>query len=97
MEGGTEFHFVTGGIRLALQQATDAARGQDIRLGGGVSTIRQCLQAGLVDDMHLAIAPVLLGSGEHLFAGIDLPALGYDCSEHVPTPSVTHVVITRHR
>jgi dihydrofolate reductase len=97
MEGGTEFHFVTGGIRLALQQAADAAGEQDIRLGGGVSTIRQYLRAGLIDEMHFAIAPVLLGSGEHLFAEIDVPTLGYDCTEHTPTASATHVVLTKRR
>ena len=95
MDGGTEFRFVTGGIRSALQQAADAAGGQDIRLGGGVSTIRQYLEAKLVDEMHLAIAPVLLGSGEHLLAGIDLPALGYGCTEHIATPTVTHFVLTK--
>lgn len=97
MEGGTEFRFVTGGIHAALKEAMEAAGGQDIRLGGGVSTIRQYLEARLVDEMHLAIAPVLLGSGEHLFAGMDLPTLGYDCTEHVPSRSVTHVVVTRRR
>jgi len=95
MKGGTEFHFVTAGIRVALEQATKAAGGQDIRLGGGVSTIRQYLQAGLVDEMHLAIAPVLLGSGEHILLDVDLPALGYACTEHAPTASATHVVFTR--
>jgi dihydrofolate reductase len=97
MEGGTEFRFVTRGIQFALEQAAEAAGAQDIRLGGGVATIRQYLQARLIDQMHLAIAPVLLGSGEHLLAGIDLPALGYDCTEHVPTPRATHVVLTKRR
>jgi dihydrofolate reductase len=95
MSGGTTFHFVTDGIHAALQRAADAADGQDIRLGGGVATIRQYLCAGLVDEMHLAISPVLLGSGEHLLAGIDAPKLGYRCTEHVATPDVTHVVLTR--
>jgi dihydrofolate reductase len=95
MNGGTTFHFVTGGIHAALERATDGANGQDVRVGGGVSTIRQYLQAGLVDEMHLAISPVLLGSGENLFAGLDLPKLGYHCAERVPTPNATHVVITR--
>jgi dihydrofolate reductase len=95
MSGGTTFHFVTDGIHAALQRAADAANGQDIRLGGGVATIRQYLCAGLVDEMHLAISPVLLGSGEHLLAGIDAPKLGYRCTEHVATPNVTHVVLTR--
>ncbi len=97
MKGGTEFHFVTGGIDDALQQALAAAGGQDIRLGGGVSTIRQYLQARLIDEMHLAVAPVLLGTGEHLFAGIDLLALGYACTEHVPSAKATHVVLTKHK
>jgi dihydrofolate reductase len=95
MAGGTEFRFVTGGIRDVLEQAIDAAGGKDVRLGGGVSTIRQYLQASLIDEMHVAIAPVLLGSGEHLFAGLDLPALGYQCTEHVPSSAATHVVLTK--
>jgi dihydrofolate reductase len=76
MDGGTTFHFVTDGIHAALQRATDAANGQDVRLGGGVATIRQYLQAGLVDEMHVAISPILLGSGEHLLVGIDTLVLG---------------------
>lgn len=95
MRGGTIFHFVTEGIHAALQRATDAAKGKDVRLGGGVATIRQYLNARLVDEMHLAVAPILLGSGENLFAGIDLPKLGYACIEHASSPSVTHVVITK--
>jgi dihydrofolate reductase len=95
MDGGTVFHFVTGGIHEALQRASKAAGTGDIRLGGGVSTIRQYLQARLIDEMHLAIAPVLLGAGEHLFAGIDLPALDYAVTEHVPGAGVTHVVLTK--
>ena len=95
MKGGTTFHFVTEGINAALEQATKAAAGKDIRLGGGVSTIRQYLSAGLIDDMHLAISPVLLGGGEHLLAGIDLPSLGYRCAEYVTSPKATHVVISR--
>jgi dihydrofolate reductase len=74
MDGGTTFHFVTGGIHAALQRAREAAKGQDVRLGGGVATIRQYLEAGLIDEMHIAISPILLGSGEHLFANIDTPA-----------------------
>ena len=97
MAGDTEFRFVTGGIHVALQHAVDAAAGKDIRLGGGVSTVRQYLQAGLIDEMHLAIAPVLLGTGEHLLAGIDLTALGYEITEHVATAGATHVVLTRRR
>jgi len=95
MEGGTTFHFVTEGIHAALQQATAAANGQDVRLGGGINTIRQYLQAGLVDEMHIAIAPILLGSGEHLLAGIDTVALGYKCTEHVTTANATHFVLTK--
>jgi dihydrofolate reductase len=95
MSGGTTFHFVTDGIEAALARAADAANGQDVRLGGGVATIRQYLRAGLVDEMHLAISPALLGCGEHLLSGIDLPKLGYQCAEHVPTPGATHVVLTR--
>jgi len=94
MDGGTIFHFV-GDMNTALQRATEAAHGKDIRLGGGVRTIRQYLQAGLIDEMHLAIAPVLLGSGEHLLAGIDAPRLGYQCTEHIATANATHVVLTR--
>jgi dihydrofolate reductase len=95
MEGGTTFNFVTGGIHAALQRALEAAKGQDVRLGGGVSTIRQYLSAGLIDEMHLGVAPVLLGSGEHLLGGLDVPNLGYRVVEHVPTPSVTHIVIKK--
>jgi dihydrofolate reductase len=95
MVGGTVFHFVTDGIHAALSLATEAAGGQDIRLGGGVATVRQYLEAGLIDEMHLAIAPVLLGEGEHLLAGIDAPKLGYQCSEHVAGENAMHVVITK--
>jgi len=97
MAGGTTFHFVTEGIAAALKRATEAAGGKDVRLGGGAATIRQYLRAGLVDELHLAIAPVLLGSGEPLFADIDLPKLGYRCTEHVPSANATHVVLTRRR
>ena len=82
MKGGTTFHFVTDGIRAALDRAKEAAGGRDVRLGGGVATIRQYLQAGLVDELRLAISPVLLGKGEHLLGGLDLRALGYECVEH---------------
>jgi dihydrofolate reductase len=95
MKGGTVFHFVTGGIEEALTRARDAAGGKDVRLGGGVSTVRQYLKARLVDDMHLAISPVLLGSGEHLLAGLDLPALGYACRRHLNSEEASHVFVTR--
>ena len=95
MAGGTVFHFVTDGIHAALGRAREAAGGRDIRVGGGAATIRQYLQERLVDEMHLAVSPVLLGRGEHLFAGLDLPALGYRPSEHVPTEHATHVVLTK--
>ena len=97
MSGGTEFHFVTDGIHAALKQAADAAKGQDVRLGGGVATLRQYLCAGLVDEMHLAISPIFLGSGEHLLAGLDVPKLGYQRTEHIPTPNATHVVFAKRR
>src|SRR5260221_676442 len=95
MSGGTTFHFLTDGIEVALERAADAAGGQDVRLGGGVATIRQYLRAGLVDAMHLAISPVLLGAGENLLGDLDLTKLGYRCSEHVPTASATHIVLTK--
>ncbi len=95
MEGKTTFHFVTDGIQAALQRAFAAANGKDIRIGGGVATIQQFLRAGLIDELHLAIAPVFLGSGEQLFHNIDLPKLGYRCTEHVSTPKATHVVLTK--
>jgi dihydrofolate reductase len=95
MEGGTVFHFVTGGPREALQRATEAANGKDVEIGGGVATIRQFLEEKLIDEMHVAIAPRLLGSGEHLFNGLDLLASGYECTSHLPTPNATHVVLTK--
>jgi dihydrofolate reductase len=95
MAGGTTFHFVTDGIQSALKRAKESANGLDVRLGGGVATIQQYLRARLIDEMHLAIAPTLLGSGEQLFANLDAVALGYRCSEHVATANVTHVVLTR--
>jgi dihydrofolate reductase len=95
MEGGTTFHFVTGGIEEALRRAREAAGGADVRVGGGPETIRQYLRARLVDEMHLAVAPALLGSGESLFAGLDLRALGYRVTEHVPSAAATHIVIVR--
>jgi dihydrofolate reductase len=95
MAGGTTFHFVTDGIASALERARAAAGGLDVRLGGGVNTVRQYLGAGLIDEMHIAIAPVLLGSGERLFDGLNLPARGYECSRHVPTSRATHVILSR--
>ncbi len=95
MAGGTEFRFVTEGIHAALDQARAVAGGRDVRLGGGVSTVRQYLRAGLIDELHLAIRPVLLGSGEHLLNGIDLRALGYECAEHVAGERAMHVVLRK--
>jgi dihydrofolate reductase len=95
MDGGTTFHFVTEGIHAALERATEAANGRDIRLGGGVATIQQYMRAGLVDEMHLAISPIVLGSGEALFEGINAVELGYQCTEHIPSASATHVVLAR--
>jgi dihydrofolate reductase len=95
MRGGTVFRFVTGGPAEALRLAREAAGERDVRIGGGVATIRQYLLAGLVDELHLAISPVLLGAGERLLEGIDLPRLGYRVTEHVATARATHVVITR--
>jgi dihydrofolate reductase len=97
MKGGTVFHFVTGGIESALERAVKAANGKDVRIGGGTSTIRQYLQAGYIDEMHLAFAPVLLGSGEHLFAGIDLPALGFSVTQTLYGNRATHVILTKGR
>jgi dihydrofolate reductase len=95
MEGGTVFHFVTNGIREAMERAMAAAEGKDVQIGGGVSTIRQYLEASLIDELHVAISPRLLGSGEHLLYGLDLVALGYVCTTHVPTDAATHVVLTK--
>jgi dihydrofolate reductase len=95
MEGGTTFHFVTDGIHAALERAREAAGGRDVRVGGGAATIRQYLQAGLVDELHLAVSPVILGSGESLFNGLDLAKLGYRVSDHVTTPAAMHVILTK--
>ncbi|MBI2512723.1 MAG: dihydrofolate reductase family protein [Opitutae bacterium] len=95
MEGGTTFHFVTEGIHAALARAREAAHGKDVRIGGGAATIRQYLRARLIDELHLALSPVLLGAGERLFDGINLPELGYACTQHVASPRATHVVLTR--
>lgn len=95
MEGGTAFNFVTGGIEAALAQAKAAAGDLDVKIGGGVSTVRQYLLAGAIDEIHLAVSPVILGQGENLFAGVDLPGLGYRVAEVVPAKLATHVVIVR--
>lgn len=95
MEGGTTFHFVTDGIHAARERAAAAANGKDIRIGGGVATIQQYLRAGLIDEIHVAISPVVLGSGERLFNDIDLVKLGYRCTEHAGTEKATHMIITR--
>jgi len=95
MAGGTTFHFVTEGIEEALKRAREAAGTKDVRIGGGVETIRQYVRAGLVDEMHLAVSPVLLGSGESLLSGLDLPALGFRVVEHASSEAATHVVLGR--
>ena len=95
MEGGTTFHFVTGGIEEALRLAKEAAGERDVKIGGGVSTVRQYLQAGLIDSLHLAMAPVALGEGEALFSGIDLRALGFSVTERKATEHAMHVVLTK--
>lgn len=95
MAGGTTFHFITTGIEDALQRAREAAGEKDIKIGGGAETVRQYIQAGHVDEIHLAMAPVVLGRGEALFSGIDLRALGYRTVEHVPTERATHIVLAR--
>jgi len=93
MEGSTTFHFVTGGIHEALDRARKVAEGKDVRIGGGPNTIQQYLRAGLVDELHVAISPVLLGKGERLFADVDLRALGYQCVQCVSSEKATHVVL----
>lgn len=96
MEGGTSFIFVSEGIKAALDQAKRAANGLDVMIGGGVSTVRQYLLAGLIDELHFASTPVVLGRGEAMFTGIDLPALGYRVAEHQSSQHVTHIVLLRH-
>jgi dihydrofolate reductase len=93
LKGGTEFHFVTEGIRAALELAMEAAGGRDVRIGGGVSTLRQYLSAALIDEMHLAVRPVLLGGGEQLFTGLDLPALGYECVNYLAGERAMHIFV----
>jgi dihydrofolate reductase len=95
MDGGTTFHFVTDGIEAALAKAKAAAGDLDVKIGGGVSTVRQYLLAGAIDELHLALSPVVLGQGESLFAGIDLPGLGFRVTETVRTERATHIVLTR--
>lgn len=95
MKGGTTFHFVTDGIESALEKARKAANGKDIRIGGGTSTIRQYLQAGLIDEMHLAFAPVFLGSGEHLFSGIDLTRLGFTDPQVTYGEKAAHIILKK--
>jgi len=95
MRGGTEFRFVSDGIHAALRQAREAAGDQDIRLGGGVGAIRQYLREGLVDELHLAVTPLLLGGGEHLFHGIDMKALGYECVDHAAGHRAAHFIVRK--
>jgi len=95
MEGGTTFHFVTEGIHAALERAFDSANGKDVLIGGGSNVIRQYLNAKLIDEMHIAVSPILLGSGESLFSNIDLLSLGYKCTEHVSTDNATHLIISK--
>jgi dihydrofolate reductase len=95
MKGGTTFHFVTDGIHAALQRAKEAASGKDVRIGGGVQTIQQYLRAGLIDELHLAVRPIVMGAGENLFAGIDMAALGYQSVEHASTAYALHVRLTK--
>jgi len=95
MKRGTIFHFVTDGIEAALERAKEAAKDKDVRIGGGVATVRQYVTAGLVDELHLVVRPILMGSGENLFAGIDMAELGYRCTEHVSTDLAMHVKLTK--
>ena len=97
MEGGTTFHFVTGGVREALDRAREAAAGKDVRIGGGANTIRQYLQEGLVDELHIAISPILLGSGARLFDGVDMRAQGYECVQFAASELATHIVLRARR
>jgi dihydrofolate reductase len=95
MEGNTTFHFVTGGIHDAMDRARKAANGMDVRIGGGANVIQQYLRAGLIDEMHMAIVPILLGQGERLFEGVDSRALGYECVQYLASEKATHVVLKR--
>jgi len=95
MKGGTAFYFVTDGIDSAVEKAMAAANGKDVRIGGGAATVRQLLRAARIDEMHLAVRPVLLGSGEHLFQGIDMHALGYRCDQVIAGERATHMFLRR--
>jgi dihydrofolate reductase len=95
MEGGTTFHFVGGDIRPILETAKKSAKGLDVRLGGGVATIKQFVQAGLVDELHFALSPVILGAGENMFAGVNFRSLGYRCVERTVTDAATHIVLRK--
>ncbi len=95
MKGGTTFHFVTGGIDVAMEEARKVANGKDIRIGGGVSTIRQFLQAGYIDEIHLAVSPVFLGAGEHLFSGLDMSALGFNQVQKIDGEKATHIILSK--
>jgi len=95
MEGGTTFYFVTEGIHAALERAFNDAKGKDVRIGGGVNVIRQYLKEKLIDEMHLVISPVLLGSGENLFSNIDLFSIGYKCTEHKSSENAMHLIIKK--
>jgi dihydrofolate reductase len=95
MKGGTTFHFVTDGIEAALRRAKEAAKEKDVRIGGGVATVQQYLRARLIDELHLAFRPILMGSGESLFSGIDMRELGYRCTGHVATESALHVTLKK--
>ncbi len=97
MEGATTFHFVTEGIHAAAERASAAAKGNDVRVGGGVATLQQFLRAGLIDELHIAISPILLGTGEPLFANIDMLKMGYRCVENVSTPKATHVMLRKQK
>jgi dihydrofolate reductase len=95
MEGGTEFHFVTDGLESALKQAVAAANGRDVRVGGGVATVRQFFEAKLIDEAHLVMRPVLLGSGENLFEGLDLRELGYRCTNYIAGERAAHIFLSK--
>ncbi len=95
MQGGTTFYFVTDGIESALKKAKEAAKNKDVRIGGGVSTVRQYLKAGLIDELHLAFSPVFLGQGENLLSGVDFLALGFKLAERVATDDATHIILRK--